>query len=77
MALFTSTPKSKAGEKVSLLALDCSDDDNSSGYDSPTVIRELLLMSAWVLNQLGLINVVSFTSHSLEGNKSLFKINNT
>jgi hypothetical protein len=44
---------------------------------SSTVIRELLLMSAWVLNQLGLINVVSFTSHSLEGNKSLFKINNT
>jgi hypothetical protein len=40
MALFTSTPKSKAGEKVSLLALDCSDDDNSSGYDSPVYIND-------------------------------------
>jgi len=44
---------------------------------SSTVNCELLLMSAWVLNQLGLINVVSLTSHSLEGNKSLFQINNT
>lgn len=40
MALFTSTPKSKVGEKVALLSLDCSDDDNSSGYDSPVYIND-------------------------------------
>lgn len=35
MALFTSTPKSKSGEKVALLNFDEIDDDVSSGYDSP------------------------------------------
>ncbi|XP_063428921.1 serine-enriched protein-like [Mytilus trossulus] len=40
MALFTSTPKSKLGEKVSLLNLDDSDDDVSSGYDSPVYVSD-------------------------------------
>ncbi|XP_063426122.1 serine-enriched protein-like [Mytilus trossulus] len=40
MALFTSTPKSKRGEKVLLLNLDNSDDDVSSGYDSPVYISD-------------------------------------
>ncbi|XP_071160736.1 serine-enriched protein-like [Mytilus edulis] len=40
MALFTSTPKSKRGEKVMLLNLDNTDDDVSSGYDSPVYISD-------------------------------------
>ncbi|CAC5393871.1 unnamed protein product [Mytilus coruscus] len=40
MALFTSTPKSKLGEKVLLLNLDDSDDDVSSGYDSPVYVPD-------------------------------------
>ncbi|VDI07523.1 Hypothetical predicted protein [Mytilus galloprovincialis] len=40
MALFTSTPKSKLGEKVLLLNLDDSDDDVSSGYDSPVYVSD-------------------------------------
>ncbi|CAG2210342.1 unnamed protein product [Mytilus edulis] len=40
MALFTSTPKSKLREKVLLLNLDDSDDDVSSGYDSPVYVSD-------------------------------------
>ncbi|CAC5393870.1 unnamed protein product [Mytilus coruscus] len=40
MALFTSTPKSKLGEKVLLLNLDDSDNDGSSGYDSPVYVSD-------------------------------------
>jgi hypothetical protein len=44
MALFTSTPKSKAGEKVSLLALDCSDDDNSNRRRPMTMNRRFYFL---------------------------------
>ncbi|VDH91017.1 Hypothetical predicted protein [Mytilus galloprovincialis] len=40
MALFTSTPKSKLREKVLLLNLDESDNESSSGYDSPVYVSD-------------------------------------
>jgi hypothetical protein len=75
MALFTSTPKSKAGEKMSLLALNCSDDDNSSGYDSPVYINDekcndrqckILVESADIMNDCD----SDFSSDDDEGSKN-------
>lgn len=41
MACFTSTPKSKSGEKVALLNFDEIEDDVSSGYDSPAFVHDI------------------------------------